>query len=81
MENWIEQARLMITECDCSEKEKRRRIMESLKGHALEIVRAVWFSSSEASALHLDHLSLVRIYILSFKITSGHGWSVSQTGR
>lgn len=51
MENWIEQARLMITECDCSEKEKRRRIMESLKGPALEIVRAVWFSSSEASAL------------------------------
>lgn len=51
MENWIEQTKLMITECDCSEKEKRRRIMESLKGHALEIVRAVWFSSSEASAL------------------------------
>ncbi len=25
MENWMEQARLMITECKCSEKEKRRR--------------------------------------------------------
>ncbi len=51
MENWIDQARLMITECDCSEKEKQRRIMESLKRPALEIIRAVRFSNSEASAL------------------------------
>ncbi|KAL0198818.1 hypothetical protein M9458_007358, partial [Cirrhinus mrigala] len=51
METWIEQARLMITECECSEKEKRRRIVESLKGPALEIIRAVWFSNPEASAL------------------------------
>ncbi|XP_016425342.1 paraneoplastic antigen Ma1 homolog [Sinocyclocheilus rhinocerous] len=51
MENQINQARLMITECDCSEKEKRRRIVESLKGPALEIIRAVRFSNPEASAL------------------------------
>lgn len=51
METWIEQARLMITECECSEKEERRQIVESLKGPALEIIRAVRFSSHEASAL------------------------------
>lgn len=51
MDNWIDQARLMITECDCTEKEKRRRIMESLKGPAMEIVRAVRFSNPEAGAL------------------------------
>lgn len=51
MDNWIEQARLMITECECSEKEKRRRIVESLKGPALEIIKAVRFSSPDASAL------------------------------
>jgi len=50
MENWMDQARLLVTECDCSEKEKRRRIVESLKGPALDIVRAVRFSDPEASA-------------------------------
>ncbi|KAI7789603.1 paraneoplastic antigen Ma1 homolog [Triplophysa rosa] len=51
MENWMEQARQMITECECSEKEKRRRIIESVKGPALEIIRAVRFSNPEASAV------------------------------
>ncbi len=51
METWIEQARLMITVCECSEKDKQRRIVESLKGPALEIIRAVRFSNPEASAL------------------------------
>ncbi|XP_016432065.1 paraneoplastic antigen Ma1 homolog [Sinocyclocheilus rhinocerous] len=50
LENWIEQARLMTEECECSEKEKRRRIMESVKGPALDIIKAVRFSSPEASA-------------------------------
>lgn len=50
MDNWMEQARLMITECECSEKEKRRRIIESVKGPAMEIIRAVRFSTPEASA-------------------------------
>lgn len=51
MENWMDQARMMISECECSEKEKRRRIVESLKGPALDIVKAVRFSSPEANAL------------------------------
>ncbi|XP_067266693.1 uncharacterized protein [Chanodichthys erythropterus] len=50
LENWIEQARLMTEECECSEKEKRRRIMESVKGPALDIIKAVRLSSPEASA-------------------------------
>ncbi|XP_048020954.1 paraneoplastic antigen Ma1 homolog [Megalobrama amblycephala] len=57
LENWMEQARLMTVECECSEKEKRRRIMECLKGPALDIVKAVRFSSPDASALqYLDAL-------------------------
>lgn len=32
MEHWIEQAKMMIAKCECSEKEKRRRVVESLKG-------------------------------------------------
>ncbi|XP_056622860.1 paraneoplastic antigen Ma1 homolog [Triplophysa dalaica] len=51
MEHWVEQAKMMITECECSEKEKRRRIVESLKGPALEIIKAVRLSSPDASAL------------------------------
>ncbi len=74
MENWMEQARLMITECECSEKEKRRRIIESVKGPALEIIRAVRFSNPEARALQylealestLDHQSLGRTCTSSF---------------
>lgn len=37
---WIEQARLMVDEGNLSTKEKRRRIIESLKGPALEVVKA-----------------------------------------
>ncbi len=51
MDNWMEQARLMITECECSEKEKRHRVIESVKGPALEIIRAVCSSNPEAEAL------------------------------
>lgn len=50
MEHWMEQAKMMITECECSEKEKRRRIVESLKGPALEIIKAVRMSSPDASS-------------------------------
>lgn len=49
LENWFEQAKLMISECDCTEKEKRKRIVESLKGPALDIIKAVR-SSDDASA-------------------------------
>lgn len=41
---------MMITECQCSEKEKRR-IVESLKGPALESNKAVCVSSPGANAL------------------------------
>uniref|UniRef100_A0AAY4BD76 Paraneoplastic antigen Ma-like C-terminal domain-containing protein n=1 Tax=Denticeps clupeoides TaxID=299321 RepID=A0AAY4BD76_9TELE len=36
----IEQAYLMISECDCSDKEKKHRIMESIRGPALEVIKA-----------------------------------------
>lgn len=39
-DHWLGQARLMVEECGCSLKEKRRRLMESLRGPALEIVKA-----------------------------------------
>lgn len=48
-EHWVEQARLMIEESDCPLKEKRRRLMESLKGPALEIVKAVRASNPDVA--------------------------------
>lgn len=50
LENWIEQAKLIIAECDCTEKEKRKRLVESLKGPAPEIIKAVRLSTEYASA-------------------------------
>ncbi|XP_043072489.1 paraneoplastic antigen Ma2-like [Puntigrus tetrazona] len=50
-ENWLEQARLMVTECDCSAKVKRKRIVKSLKGSALEVVKAVRGDNPDATAL------------------------------
>ncbi|XP_072572259.1 uncharacterized protein [Paramormyrops kingsleyae] len=50
MEPWLEQAQLMISECEFSEKEKRRRIMESLRGAALEMIKAVRLSNPDATA-------------------------------
>ncbi|XP_056157103.1 paraneoplastic antigen Ma1 homolog [Lampris incognitus] len=46
-DHWMEQAYLMVEESDCAPKEKRRRIMESLKGQALEVVRAVRLSEPD----------------------------------
>ncbi|XP_034023520.1 paraneoplastic antigen Ma1 homolog [Thalassophryne amazonica] len=45
---WLEQAWLMVEESDCTEREKRRRIMESLKGSALEIAKSVKDSYPDA---------------------------------
>lgn len=39
-DHWLGQAWLMVEECDCSLKEKRRRLMESLRGPALDIVKS-----------------------------------------
>ena len=41
LENWLEQAQLMLDECDSSGKEKKKRIVESVKGPAFEIIQAV----------------------------------------
>lgn len=43
MENWVDQPMLMLTECECSEKEKWRIIVERLKGPALEIIKTLLF--------------------------------------
>lgn len=47
----MDHARMMIMECECSEKEKCQRIIESLKGSALDVVKAVRFSSPDATSL------------------------------
>ncbi|XP_032876361.1 paraneoplastic antigen Ma1 homolog [Amblyraja radiata] len=49
LDHWLEQAYLMIEECDCSEREKQKRIVESLKGPALEIIQAVRLNDPDAS--------------------------------
>lgn len=49
LDPWLEQAHMMVEESECSEREKRRRIVESLKGPALEIVKAVKYTDPDAS--------------------------------
>ena len=49
VDTWWEQAHLMVEECDCSDKEKRKRIIESLRGPAFEIARAVRSTDPDAS--------------------------------
>ncbi|KAL7870182.1 hypothetical protein SRHO_G00076790 [Serrasalmus rhombeus] len=49
LDPWLEQAYMMVDESECSDREKRRRIVESLKGPALEIVKAVKYTDSDAS--------------------------------
>ena len=57
LENWVEQARLMIEEGDRPEREKRMRIMESVKGPALEILQAVRFNDPLATSV--DYLNVL----------------------
>ncbi|XP_053301840.1 uncharacterized protein LOC128460622 [Pleuronectes platessa] len=49
LDNWLEQAKLLVEEGECSDKEKRRRILESLKGPAFEIIQAVRLTQPDAS--------------------------------
>ncbi|KAK0136928.1 Paraneoplastic antigen Ma2 [Merluccius polli] len=49
LDNWLEQATLLVEEGECSDKEKRRRILESLKGPAFEIIQAVRLTQPDAS--------------------------------
>lgn len=48
-DNWLEQATLLVEEGECSDKEKRRHILESLKGPAFEIIQAVRLTKNDAS--------------------------------
>lgn len=48
-DHWLEQAYLMVEESDGSDKDKRRRIVESLKGPALELIKAIRLSDPDAS--------------------------------
>ena len=48
-DHWMEQAYLMVEESSCPPKEKRRRIMEGLKGQALEVVKAVRLSDPDVT--------------------------------
>ncbi|CAL9698069.1 unnamed protein product [Knipowitschia caucasica] len=54
LDNWVEQAKFMSEEYEFSDKEKRRRIVESLKGPALEIIQAV--RTSNPLATHTEYL-------------------------
>ncbi|XP_070408024.1 paraneoplastic antigen Ma2 homolog [Nothobranchius furzeri] len=47
---WLEHATLLVDEGECPSKEKRRRILESLKGPALEIIQAVRLTQPDASS-------------------------------
>lgn len=49
LDNWLEQATLLVEEGECSDKEKRRRILESLKGPAFEIIQAMRLTQPDAS--------------------------------
>lgn len=51
LETWMDQARMMVMECECSEKEKCRHIIESLKGSALDVVNAIRFANPDATSL------------------------------
>lgn len=46
---WLEQARLMVEESECSAREKRRRLIGSLKVPALKVVKAVRQTSPDAT--------------------------------
>ncbi|XP_060792615.1 paraneoplastic antigen Ma1 homolog [Neoarius graeffei] len=48
-DHWLEQAWLMVEETECSDREKRRRLIESLKGPTLEIVKAVRHTNPDTS--------------------------------
>ncbi|XP_017576648.1 paraneoplastic antigen Ma1 homolog [Pygocentrus nattereri] len=60
LEYWLEQATLMVQESELTEQEKRQRILECLRGPALEIVKAIRLSKQGATAQEfLDALDSV----------------------
>lgn len=38
-----------MRESDCSDREKRRRIMECLRGPALAVVKAIWTAEADVT--------------------------------
>lgn len=50
MEYWLEQATLMVKESALAEQEKRRRILECLRGPALEVVKSLRLSKPGATS-------------------------------
>ncbi|KAL2081551.1 hypothetical protein ACEWY4_023404 [Coilia grayii] len=50
LEYWLEQAALMVQESDLTEQEKRRRILECLRGPALEVVKSLRLSKQGTTA-------------------------------
>ena len=57
MDYWLEQATLMVQEGEWPERDKRRRLLESLRGPALEIVQALRLSEPDArSEAYLEAL-------------------------
>uniref|UniRef100_A0A3Q2EBN3 Uncharacterized protein n=1 Tax=Cyprinodon variegatus TaxID=28743 RepID=A0A3Q2EBN3_CYPVA len=50
LEYWLEQATLMVQESELTEHEKRRRILECLRGPALEIIKSLRLSKQGATA-------------------------------
>ena len=50
LETWVEQARLIIEECERPEREKKMRLMESVKGPALEVLQAIRFNDPNPTA-------------------------------
>ncbi|XP_056136467.1 paraneoplastic antigen Ma2-like [Lampris incognitus] len=62
---WLEQAKVMVDEGECSEKEKRRRILESLKGPALEIIQAVHMTDADASPM--EYIQAIESIFGTFK--------------
>ncbi|XP_027133009.1 paraneoplastic antigen Ma1 homolog [Larimichthys crocea] len=50
-DTWMEQATILVEESGCSEKEKRRRILESLRGPTLDIIQAVRMTDPDVSPI------------------------------
>lgn len=48
LENWLEQAQLMLDECDGTVKEKKKRILASVRGPTFEFIQAVRCNDPDA---------------------------------
>lgn len=74
-DHWLEQAWLMVEERDCTDKEKRHRLMESLKGPALEIAKSVRESDPRQVPLNTwrrwkAHLAVLSLGMISISLSA-----------